>query len=131
MSRRVRTKGRATGDCAGASGMGINAAKGNARPEKAAITAPQISMETRAQFFKCSTPTLVKMPKIARPAKKAIVATTVDLTNGGICGETPAGGIRRMPAIAGAAMRIVARLASMATNPAAVAETGHPDDFMD
>src|SRR6266481_6402354 len=130
MSRRVRTKGRATGDCAGASGMGINAAKGNARPENAAITAPQISMETRAQFFKCSTPTLVKMPKIARPARKTIVATTVDLTNGGICGEAPACGIRLMPAIPATEMRIVTRLTSIPTTPAATTELDGPEGFM-
>src|SRR5258707_1020868 len=130
MSRRVRTKGRAIGDCAGASGMGINAAKGNARPENAAITAPQISMETRAQFFKCSTPTLVKMPKIARPARKTIIATAVDLTDCGRGGEDPAGGIRLMPAIAATAMRIVTRLASMATTPAAMTEPDGPEGFM-
>src|SRR6266481_1466267 len=130
MSRRVRTKGRATGDCAGASGIGINAAKGNARPENAAITAPQISMETRAQFFKCSTPTLMKMPKIARPARKTIIATAVDLTDWGMGGEELAGGIRLKPAIAATAMRIVTRLASMATTPAAMSEPDGPEGFM-
>src|SRR5258708_28932572 len=127
MSRRVRTKGRATGDCAGDSGIGINAAKGNARPENAAITAPQISMEIRAQFFKCSTPTLVKMPKIARPARKTIIATAVDLTDCGRGGEELAGGIRLMPAIAATAMRIVTRLARMPTSPAAITEPDGPE----
>src|ERR1700741_4327141 len=130
MSRRVRTKGRATGDCAGPSGMGINAAKGNARPENAAIMAPQISMETRAQFFKCSTPTLVKMPKIARPARKTIIATPADLTDCGMGGEELTGGVRLLPAIAATAMRIVTRLGSMAPTPAAMTEPDGPEGFM-
>ncbi len=125
-----RSMGRAIGDSAGASGMGPNTANGNARPQPAEITPAQIIMETRAQFFKCSTPTLVKIPKIARPAKKTIVATTVDLTNGGICGEAPACGIRLMPAIPATEMRIVTRLTSIPTTPAATTELDGPEGFM-
>ena len=130
MISRIRTKGRAIGDSAGASGIATNAANGNAKPQNAAITPPQISMETRAQFLKCSTPTLVKMPKIARPPKKTNIATAVDLTNGGIGGAAPAGGIRLMPAIAATAMRIVTRLASIPTTPAAMTELDGPEGFM-
>src|SRR5258708_36500113 len=125
-----RSMGRAIGDSAGASGMGPNTANGNARPQPAEITPAQIIMETRAQFFKCSTPTLVKIPKIARPAKKTIVAPTVDLTNGGICGEAPACGIRLMPAIPATELRIVTGLTSLPPTPAAPTELDGPDGFM-
>src|SRR6266851_5154079 len=126
----MRTMGRLIGDPAGDSGMGTNVAKGSARPQNAAITPPQISMETRAHLLKCSTPTLVKMPKIARPANRTIITTAVDLTNGGIGGEALSGGIRLMPAIAATAMRIAIRLASMPTTRAATTELDGPEGFM-
>src|SRR5258708_38154116 len=125
-----RSMGRAIGDSGGASGRGQNTANGNARPQPAEITPAQIIMETRAQFFKCSTPTLVKIPKTARPARKTIVAPTVDLKNGGICGEAPACGIRLMPAIPATEMRIVTRLTSIRTTPPATTETDGNEEYM-
>ena len=59
-----------------------------------------------------------------------MIATAVDLTNGGIGGEALAGGIRLMPAIAATARRIVTRLTRMPTTPAATTELDGPERFM-
>ncbi len=127
---RCARRERLIGEGPGGSWIGPNAAKAKARPQKMAITPPQISMEMRAQFFKRSTPTLVKMPKIARPANTTIIATTMDFANAGIAGAAFPGGIMLRPTIAATAMRIASRLASIPITPAATTELERPEGFM-
>ena len=124
-----RIYGKLAAGSADISGSGTSDVNSNMRPEKAVITPPQISMETRAQFFRRSRPMQVKMPKIATPAMRRRIAMSMDLAKGGIAVEL-VDGIIANPAMAPSVPRIINRLNRIPTMAAATTELDGPEGFM-
>src|SRR5271165_209894 len=108
----------------------MNAMNISASPLKTVMMPPHTNIEIRAQFFRRSTLTLVKMPKIARQANSTIMAMTMDLAKGGIPAELGDWGNNIMPTIAVTALRRPNRLARMPTTAAAMTELDGPEAFM-
>ena len=109
------------GELAGVgSGMNVRNAKPN--PQIAAVIPDQTKAEMRAQFLSRSTPTPVKIPKIARPAKNAMAPTVRLRTKLGNCGPVWEAGVTRIARTIKHDPSRVSTLPIMATIPAAVTE---------
>ena len=110
----------------GGAGKGMNARKMRMNAHIVAVTPDQTSTEMRAQFLSRSTPTPVKIPRIARPKKKTTVPSAMArarLGNGGPAFELGSVRTAKNPK---AVPSSTSTLPTMATTPAAVTDAVGP-----
>src|ERR1700737_5269658 len=103
-------------------GSGMNARNAKPNPQIAAVIPDQTKAEMRAQFLRRSTPTPVKIPNTARPAKHAMAPAVTLRTRLGNCGPVCEVGVTRTARTINDPPSSVIALPTMATIPAVVTE---------